>query len=114
MKLITIRSQIRSVLELWNKQYPIGKSAPDKGSIRDKLSKLDLETASEDDLAKIIGNRSWACKKRCYECGGDFDVVLEIGEPPNYETLTTYICEKCAIAAVEAFTKHWRETEVKK
>lgn len=104
MRLITIRSQILGVLDAWTLQYPPDEhQGTDKERIRTELGRIDLAVASPKVVEAIIGNPSWACQQRCRECGEYNDTVLEIGEPQDYGSSTTYICERCAVAAVAAF-----------
>jgi len=42
--------------------------------------------------------------EKCEECGKLVDVVVEIGEPPEYDSITPYVCESClrkALALIE-------------
>jgi hypothetical protein len=104
MKLITIRSQILRVLDAWTRQYPPDKhQGTEKERIRIELGRIDLSVASPKVIEAIIGNPSWACQQRCRECGEYNDTVLEIGEKQDYESATTFICERCAVAAAAAF-----------
>ena len=100
MKLITIRSQILEVANRWKAQYVGGKhEQADKIAIYANLLKLDLATCSAETVAATIGNDSWACAQECYECGGHFDAVLQIGQEPDYESATTYLCHGCIASA---------------
>jgi hypothetical protein len=102
MKLVTIRSQIRDVAKRWHQQYgpgnPYSKDL-DKISIGKALDRLDTESATADDVAAIIGNRSWAEEKECDECGAKGDVV-EVGEEPDYESRTAMLCYGCVCKAL--------------
>jgi len=101
MKLITIRSQILEVVTRWKGQYP--KPKTDKLATLRKLQKLDLTTATENDLKEIIGNSSWAGPRKCYECQRYFDEVLQVGEEPDYEACTTWLCKNCVEKALKLF-----------
>jgi hypothetical protein len=100
MKLITIRFQILEVAKRWKSQYVGGKhEQADKIAIYANLLKLDLTTCSAETIASTIGNDSWACPQKCYECGGRFNAVLQIGQEPDYESATTYLCIGCIASA---------------
>lgn len=95
-QLLTIRSQIRIVAQRWRHQYP-----HEKLDIAAALEALDVETATPDDVAAIIGNRSWT-DLRCDECGQhERDAVVQLGETPDYESNTASVCAPCLLAALE-------------
>jgi hypothetical protein len=93
---ITKRGLIRQVASRWRKRY----SKREK-TIYDALSRLDLEHCTDDDVAKIIGNRSWTCNL-CYACGRDVDAVVMVGEDQVYDRHTTTLCVDCIADAVYA------------
>ncbi len=100
-KLLTERQQIRDVLAAWNVQYPGG----DPWGTASDLAKLDLETASANRIAAIIGNDSWVAPKCCDECGsGPSWNMIRVGEEPSYDSSTAILCFDClrkAVALVE-------------
>jgi DNA-directed RNA polymerase subunit M/transcription elongation factor TFIIS len=98
MELITKQDKIRTVLERWKNQYPDSKK-----DIAKKLEQTKPKT--EDEVADIIGNRSWTTQ-HCYECGKDKDIILQLGEEPDYESATTYICAECLQKAVNLIKNH--------
>lgn len=97
MKVITVRTQVREVAERWRKQYSTKAYANDteKQGIAKRLDNLDPETATAEDVEAIIGNRSWAELPKCHECGKRHPVVVEIGEPVEYESATAQLCYSC-------------------
>lgn len=108
MNLITQRMLIRAVAAKWRKQYePFKNYAPlfsarmglshdlTKRQIAEKLDAIDGETATADDVANIIGSRSWT-RLECHECNRDVDAVVEVGEAPDYESRTAQLCRECA------------------
>jgi len=40
---------------------------------------------------------------KCYECGEVVNPVIQLGEKPNWESITTYICLDCLMKAKEFF-----------
>ena len=104
MKLITERGLIREVANRWREQYPAGRSGADKDQIWQRLSELDPEKASAEEVGRIIGNKSWAtiC---CDECMNDTKAVVELGEEPSWESRTIHLCRACAEAALTALTE---------
>ena len=111
MKLITVRGVTREVAKQWREQYPrpedrVGKVASKEHlAIGERLAALNLETATRKQVADIIGNDGWTAVPGCSECRrDDLERVLRIGEDPHhYESKTAYLCEECAMHAVEAF-----------
>ena len=117
MRIITERTQIREVSKRWDRQYPQESAAHDKRVIGDCLRRLDLETATADEVAAIIGNRTWAEHSTCEcdpcrippddasDCCFDYHrkthaIVVEVGEPPGYDSRTVRMCLSCARAAL--------------
>jgi len=105
MKLITIRSQILEVVDRWKQQYP--DPEPDKAEILSRLEMLNLKTSAAKDLEDIIGNPSWAQPQQCYECDGYFDEIVQVGEEPDYESATAYLCKNCVMKALKLFDRKW-------
>ena len=110
MKLITLRSQVLGVVDRWKEQYP--KAKGDKLGILRKLEALDLKKAIPEDLEHIIGNSSWACPTKCRECNKYFDVAVEVGEPPDWESATTQLCHNCIKSALELFDHEAQENNL--
>lgn len=98
MKLLSEREQVRSVVKRWRERYP-----DPEFRLRD-LDALDPETATAEDVAAAMGNRSWVCQRTCDECGEDSWSCVELGEEPDDESCTATICEGClrkALALIE-------------
>ncbi len=94
VKIINERNQIRDVASRWREQYGQRKAA-----ISERLDALDGETATAADVEAIIGNRSWTSVQACDECKREAAAVVEIGQEPDYESRTAYICLDCINAA---------------
>ncbi|HVP49661.1 MAG TPA: hypothetical protein VMT56_00415 [Candidatus Bathyarchaeia archaeon] len=106
MKLKTIRSEIRSVAERWDRQYAAkGDSTPAQRAIGVKLHALDKETASRETLQSIIGNGSWV-DVHCAECDRDVGMVVTLentkyGDPGDWDYEAMDICPDCLRAALK-------------
>lgn len=49
-----------------------------------------------DDVDRVIGNRSWTSLPTCGGCGKDgLEIVVQVGEDPDYESRTAYLCGPC-------------------
>lgn len=99
MKLITERSLIRGVAQRWREQYPLGR-AEKFDEIYCRLAALNAETATAEEIEKIIGNSSWTDVPSCDECGERRGCVVELGEEPDYESRTAQICLGCLHKAI--------------
>lgn len=69
-------------------------------SVAEKLEALDKENASAKDVADIIRNESWT-RLECSECGCECDWVLMVGQEPDYESRTAYLCFGCVKLAAK-------------
>ena len=99
MILLSERNQVRGVAKAWKGQYP-PRQWPAQQAIYKKLKKLDVETATAQDVYEIIGNSSWVRKVHCSECDTlSWECVL-LGEPLYYESATAAICIDCLRKAV--------------
>ena len=103
MKLVTIKSQILGVLDTWrNSSLTIKRSEWGKEILK-KLEAINLEEATEEDIAKIVGYQlpAYIRPQICNECGATSDILVEIGEPLDYESFSAFICENCLQKALE-------------
>ena len=105
MILITAREQIRTVAQRWKLQYLAFHSAPQKLEIEilQALESLDVEVATKEDVAAIIGNTSWIISD-CDECGGMFDALVELSDWSDGEYSPARLCAGClrkALALIE-------------
>jgi len=111
MKTITQRQLIQNVANKWRDQYePFKSDSPifseragiktykTKKQIADELDALDKETATAQDVAAIIGNESWT-RLKCDECGNEPEIVVQVGQEPDYESHTASLCVPCLKAA---------------
>ena len=103
MKILTKRDMIKTVSDRFWEQYHfqdqkmcIGDTVKDTiGEVQRKLNGLDVETATEADVAAIIGNDGW-CKLRCAECDKLVDIVVEFGS--KYQEVK--VCKDCLAKAL--------------
>jgi hypothetical protein len=64
-----------------------------------KLKLLDPETATAEEVNTIIG-APWAVPWCCDECNHSGWDVIEIGDPPDCDSSTAYICQDCLKVAL--------------
>jgi len=116
MHLITQRDIIRQIASKWSAQYaPFQDYSPRwrrEGEIKlgvfMELTELDKETATKEDVDKIIGNESWT-RIKCDQCKKEVTAVLQVGEPLSYESATANLCQKC-VEQVSAIS--WENVKV--
>lgn len=111
MKLITRYQKAAKVEALWYQQYSRNTNTwhnpatwPDaKGQtgreIHEGLVALG-SFPSPEDVNKVVGNTSWT-DIRCDECSKSVEQVVQLGEDPDYESSTAYICIPCLKKAVK-------------
>lgn len=95
-RLISERDKIRGVAKRWASQYKDynGGDPEGKKAITRKLSKLNPETATPDDVERIIGNRSWT-NIQCAQCEAHVPVAAQFtGYDDSFE-----LCLGCVRAA---------------
>lgn len=117
MIVIDERSKVRGVAERWKSQYFHGGKwgsviCGDAGEIYAKLAALDPETAVAADVARTIGNNTWAGPDNCDECSEPVLRTVQIGQKPDYESSTALVCEDClrhALALLRHAEQHSRE-----
>jgi hypothetical protein len=95
MKKITRKSRSKEAATNWYKQYRKYNDFEntDKGRIYTELVNLG-KNPNPDDVDRIIGNSSWT-NCRCSECNKYVEEVIQVGEEPDYESHTAYLCLEC-------------------
>lgn len=112
MKNIEINTQrelILTVSKRWDEWYSVRYgSDKHKMEIGRKLRQLDLQTVKAQKVNDIIGNDTWTTVSECSCCGKQGTSIMRIGEEPDYESATAYICKAClkqAVLLYEEFDK---------
>lgn len=102
MIVITKRQRASQALGLYEKQYKPEFIFYDGSVASEKIKDLKAlgVSPSPDDVDRVIGNTSWT-ECRCSECQETVNSVVLVGEEPDYESSTVYLCLKCAVAAAE-------------
>lgn len=93
MKLITKRSLIKAAHKRFTSSYM-------SKSYTDKMSKLDPETCTEDDIVLAVGNRTWT-NLECDNCGKAVDAVVQVGQDVEYDSNVACVCLECLKKAVK-------------
>ena len=97
MKIVTSRPLIRRAAASWKRQYySLGWNNIRAGAALDSedtykaLMALDVDKATAEDVATIIGNKSWSYYF-CSECAEYTEKAIEVGGPDD----SCYICKNC-------------------
>ena len=117
MQIITQRDIIREAPERWRAQYcssgqwdrervlmffgAVTGQNRSREVVFNALQKLDLATCSAGEVDAIVGNTSWTDLK-CDECGNRrCKLVIQLGEPPDYDSRTVHVCPDCLRQAAD-------------
>lgn len=102
MKVITKQDRIRDAIASFRKMWGNGSYGADQRGVAvgSELGPLNSDKATAEDVNTLIGNASWT-RLECDECKKDSEAVIEIGDKPNYESNTAYICVDCIRDAFE-------------
>lgn len=95
MKIITRQSLANEASARWKEQYQDYTYYPgmkEKGQALEALA----QPIRPDDVDRIIGNTSWTTPSACNVCSKHNGPVIEVGEEPDYESHTAYVCFDCA------------------
>lgn len=87
MQTISKKTLIKNVARSWKSQY-----GNDKNNIYKAL--VESKPTTELQVEQIIGNKSWT-SLRCDECQKESEIVIEIGETPDFESRTANVCIEC-------------------
>lgn len=99
MKLITRRTQAAEAADRWIQQY-----YGDRDGIAAKIKALG-KSPDRDAVDRIIGNDSWTSVDPCSECDKPSDVIVRLGQEPDYESSTAWVCPACLRAAIKLAEK---------
>lgn len=98
MIIVSRTTRAKVIAKKWYNQYNgdsrLGwKYGEDKRVIYENLLALG-DNPHPDDVDRIIGNSSWTdC--RCSECRKYVECTIMVGEEPDYESETAYLCFPC-------------------
>lgn len=104
LKIIYKRDRLDGIAQKWRNTYGHGFYAndPDKQKIQDKLDALAPKQFLPEEADTIIGNSSWT-EFKCDLCKQDKDVLMRMGEEPDYESRWLDCCQECITKALRKF-----------
>lgn len=109
MRVLDEREQVKEAITNWIANYGLeGTYGADRRGrlVGRELLALDKDTATAADVAEIIGNSSWATPRQCGECRVLTWGIVEIGEKPDYDSGTAYLCFNCLQSAIDLLYSH--------
>ena len=101
LRAITLRSQIHAAARDYEAAVALQGCDEDDLAIIAALHRMDVNTATADDLARLIGNTSWACPQECTVCKQSYPAVVLMGETPTEDSRTILACRGCLLRAIE-------------
>lgn len=97
---VLLRSEIcQRAPERWAQQYR-NTSDEHKARITERLLALSPQDRTPEKIDEIIGNTSWT-RNVCDECGENHDLLIMIGEEPDYDARWVELCAGCLLAAAK-------------
>lgn len=89
--------EVLGVADRWKAQHCHGGKwtelrSGDSEAVYQRLIALQ-RGATAKDVAEIVGNDSWV-GERCDECL-ERDAIVLVGQEPDYESATVYLCAEC-------------------
>ena len=92
MRLLTRQILADGAADRWENEY--GTGFPEgKVDILSQLRSLG-RNPSPDSVDMVIDSKAWT-EIECHECGGENVEVIELGQEPDYESSTAWICKHC-------------------
>ncbi len=96
---VVLKSDIcKGVPDKWAMQYAQYPAASGFAEISRQLKALDVKDRVASRLNQIVGNDGWTANE-CDECGADFEVLIRIGDEPDYDARWVDLCAGCLAAA---------------
>ena len=108
MKIITKRDQIKGIIKSFRDAYGESLDKPSwvhgktRGDLLQELKTLNLDHATDKEIYNIL-DRDWV-SLRCNECGLWGGKVIQLGEEPDYESNTVWVCIDCIKKALKILT----------
>ena len=96
MKIITRQDVLQGVPARWREQYPTSREE----IYKKLLAIIDSGNYTESQIDAIIGNDSWTSLV-CDECDQEAELIIHLGEEPDYESKTLFLCLACLKKAQE-------------
>jgi hypothetical protein len=106
MKIIKSQDKVKGAIESFLANYPQYNTPNAPFYTKERYNRviaLDPDKATPEDIKRDI-NSSWVMSF-CSECGGEFDTVIQVGQEPDYDSCTAYLCKDCLYKAFDMVAK---------
>jgi hypothetical protein len=104
----TPQSNAAAAADAWQRKYGPNRSLDDWHSIVGAALKALGPQPTPEDVNALIGNQCWT-ECYCTECEKSVDAVVQIGEEPDYESDTVWLCRGCLAEAVRIMDEEGSE-----
>jgi hypothetical protein len=103
MLVVSRKTKAAAAVARWEYQYRGSGRLFDGRKPADILKRLKAlgDNPDPDAVDAAIGGEGWTCRPQCDECGEANDVVIQLGQEPDYESATASICPACLKKALE-------------
>jgi len=104
MKMLYKRDALDRIPARWRGQYGQGYYLTDhaKQEIQKKLDALVIGKFMPEEVDAIIGNSGWTVFN-CDLCDEGKDVLIQLGEEPDYDAQWVNCCRECLVKALAKF-----------
>lgn len=99
MRYISERERIKQGIESFMATYSGGMYGEEWKNVSKVLKNFDPETVTKEEVDRTIGDTSWT-EHKCSECGDYYSEIFMLGEEPDYESNTAYLCRGCMQEAI--------------
>lgn len=98
MRILTRQVIAQEAPQKWAREYS-HMASHSQSMITKELASL-TKPINPDDVDRIVGNTSWTYLQHCSSCKENPDVIVEVGEAPDYDSATAWLCPSCLRKAV--------------
>lgn len=102
MHLIYRKDKLKDVPDRFARQYANAKFGNGHALSAAKLQLLAPEDRTAETMIAIIGNTSWT-DFRCDECEQNQDVLVHLGDAPDYDAKWQDLCQSCLAKGLALF-----------
>jgi hypothetical protein len=103
VKVITRQTLANEALQKWVRQYHASPGEPHyswANPIKERLMALG-PSPEPDAVDAAVQNGSWTQVPACDECGGQPEIAVCVGQEPDYDSRTAFLCRACLVEALK-------------
>lgn len=102
-RLLTPQILVETVADRWMQQYGAFPRDSGHAAILNQLKALNPTPSAAKEINRIIGNESWTRMPKCDQCQRVKPALVLMGEEPDYESATAWVCQDCLVDALKLF-----------